>query len=137
MKLKAQDLYNAVLILSAIMRERRAMPFKGSYRIARMHALLKPEWDVLNKKRDELIEAYNHKAEIKDKDGTVLMLAEQFSVPNDKLPEFNAAWKEIGDMEIEVANLEPIPVAQLDLGEHVPSAIHAGELLDLGNLVEG
>lgn len=135
MKIKVQDVYNATLILSAIIREKRPLPTKGAYRVARMHSKLLPEFNVANDKRDELIKAYDYKPKIAGPDGETMLEAENFSVPDDKLPEFLKAWREIADVEITIADLEPIPLAQLDLGDGIASSIHAGELLDLGDLV--
>ena len=61
------------------------------------------------------------------------VICRQF-VPLDKMPEFTAAWKEIGDGEIEV-EVEPIPLAYLDLGEGVDGCVEASELITLGELV--
>jgi len=134
MKLKASLVYAAALIVAQIIRENRPMPQKGKYRLARLHAKLLPEFNVLNERRDEMIKAYDHFAEIKDKDGAVMAKAEQNSVPEDKMAEFTAAWEEIANQEIEV-EVEPIPLSQLDLGDNVDGSITGAELAGLGDLV--
>lgn len=126
MKLKVQHVFDATLLVSQIIRERRPMPQKGSYRLARMHAKLQPEFDTIANQRDALITAYDHKAPE----------AEAFSVPDDKLAEFQEAWKKVADEEIEVA-VEPIPLVYLDLGDSVVGSISASELIVLGDLVSG
>lgn len=124
MKLKAQTVYNATLIVAGIIREKRPLPTKGSYRLARLHAKLSPEFDVLNRKRDAMIRTIG----VQDEDGI------NYTVPDEKMPEFTADWAEIAEEEIEV-DVEPIPLSQLDLGPNVASSITAGELLELGDLV--
>ncbi len=110
MKLKAQQVFDATLVLSQIIRANRAMPTKAAYRLARLHKKLLPEFQTLSERRDALITAYDHHA-ASVVDGVIMLdvPSEQFSVPEDKLPEFNAAWKEIGDSEIEV-DAEPVPL---------------------------
>jgi len=134
MKLKAQDLYSATLIVAAIVREQRPMPLKGKYRLARLHAKLLPEFSLLDAQRDEMIKAYDHKEKIRDASGEIVGVAENFSVPAGKLAEFAEAWGKIVEEEIEV-DVEPIPLAQLDLGDAVDGSLHASELIGLGGLV--
>lgn len=126
MKLKVAQVFDACLVLSAIIRENRPVPQKGAYRLARMHAKLLPEFTTITNQRDALITAYQHKEE-----GAV-----NFSVPNDKMLEFREAWNKIAEEDIEV-DVEPIPLAQLDLGADKPSAVSASELITLGPLVAG
>lgn len=132
MKLKVNDVFQATLTISQIIRENRPMPQKGKYRLARMHAKLLPEFTMISEQRDALIKAYDHHPEIYGPDG-VSRPADEFSVPADKMQEFNAAWKEIGDQEIEV-DVEPIPLDQLDLGS-ANGSVTASELVTLGELV--
>lgn len=138
MKLKVEDVFNGCLVLSQIIRERRPMPQKGAYRVARVHAKLKPEFDTIAVQRDALINAYDYKAKPKDPaTGRVIEDApEQPTVPDDKMPEFLENWKKIAEEEIEV-DVEPIPLAQLDLGDSVAASINASELITLGELVVG
>jgi hypothetical protein len=124
MKLKAQTVYDATLIVAAIIREKRPLPVKGAYRLARLHAKLLPEFTVLNDKRDAMIRTHGDVAE----DG------KNYNVPDDKMPDFVAEWTKIAEEEIEV-DVEPIPLAQLDLGPTVASSIHAAELIVLADLV--
>ena len=135
MKLKAQAVFDATLVLSQIIRENRPMPQKGSYRLARLHAKLLPEFNVITAKRDEMITAYGYHAPIPGHlvDGE-RQRAEAFSVPPDKADEFSAAWAEFAKEEIEV-EAEPIPLAQIDLGDTHAGAISASELVTLGELV--
>lgn len=140
MKFKVQHVMDATLLISRIIRERRPMPQKGKYRLARMHAKLLPEFTVINDQRDALIKAYDHetKVKIKDADGVETEASTtppSYSVPLDKMDEFTAAWKEIGDGEIEV-DVEAIPLAQLDLGDGTDGCIEAAELITLGELVK-
>lgn len=135
MKLKVQQVFDATLVLARIINEGRPMPQKGKYRMARMHAKLLPEWTPINAQRDALITAYDHHPVVKDAAGNDTgVLSDQFAVPADKAEEFNAAWKAICDEEIEV-EVEPIPLAQLDLGDSIDGAITANELVTLGDLV--
>ncbi len=85
-----------------------------------------PEFTTIANQRDALITAYDHR----EPD------AAGFSVPNDKMPEFNEAWKKIGEEEIEV-EVEPLPLEQFDFGDNSPGVLSAGELAVLGDLVKG
>lgn len=138
MKLKVQNVMDAMLILTRIINEQRAMPQKGKYRVARMHAKLLPEFKIIDARRDEMIQAYNTpqtKTEKNPETGEVTITpADGWQVPADKMPEFTAAWKQIGDEEIDV-DVQPIPLAQLSLGDSTDGAIEASELITLGDLV--
>lgn len=102
MMLKVQTVFDATQVLATIINENRHMPTKGKYRVARMHAKLFPEFTTANDQRSEKILSYEHRNE-----------ADQPSVPDDKMPEFIAWWKEVASEEIEV-NVEPIPIDLLD-----------------------
>ena len=123
MKLKASQVFDAYLTLNKIADEKRPISQKGAYRVARMIALLKPEFGAIAERRDALITAYDHRND----DGVP-------SVPPDKMTEFVAAWGEIAGEELEV-NIEPIPLVYLDLGDGVAGSISVGELITLGDLV--
>lgn len=134
MKLKVQQVFDATLTIAKIIRENRPMPQKGAYRLARMHGKLMPEFTVANARRDEMIKAYDHHEMMFGEDDKFSHYSEEFSVPADKMTEFMAAWKEIGDEEIEV-EVEPVPLAYIDLGDSVAGSITANELITLGELV--
>lgn len=138
MKLKVQQVMDAVLVLAQIINEQRAMPQLGKYRLARMHARLLPEFKVMDAKRDEMIKAYgNPQTKVENlANGEVLItpIEGQWQVPPEHMPEFIAAWKEIGDAEIEVDVL-PIPLSALTLPAGGDGAIEASELITLGELI--
>lgn len=150
MKLKVQQVFDATLTLSQIIRDQNGVPRadgttaiprpmsqKGKYRLARMHAKLLPEYTVANERRDAMIKAYDHHPMVPANDGAEGMVTSpEFRVPDDKLPEFNAAWGEIAEQEIEL-DVEPIPLAMLDLGDTTDGSIQAAELILLGDLVAG
>lgn len=133
MKLTAQQIFDATPVIATIIREQRPMPQKGAYRLARMYQKLKPEYDTINQRRDALILPYDFKVKLKDAEGKETG-AEANGVPADKDAEFQAAWKQIADEEIEVP-VEPIPLAQLDLGDDTKCAVRADELVTLFVLV--
>ncbi len=141
MKLKAQLVFDAVPVISTIIREKRPLPQKGKYRLARMHAKLLSEYNTLAERRDAMIMAYDsplltfHSSE-EDPIGQRAKPSGKYTVPEEKLSEFTAAWKEIGDTEIEIADLEPIPLDQLSLSDDANGAIEAVELITLGDLVK-
>jgi hypothetical protein len=134
MKLKVGHVFEAMFVLTKIVNENRPLPQKGTYRLARMHAKLTPEFQTISARRDALITAYDYKAPLNDSDNGMSFLSDQFSVPPDKMPEFLAAWKDLAAEEIEV-DVEPVPLAQLDLGDAVAGCIQASELITLGELV--
>jgi hypothetical protein len=146
---------DATLILSQIIREDRPMPQKGKYRLARMHPKLNAEFMIINTRRDEMITAYNHHGMIPNPENNLTdeareaMVAAghldklppkeiedpQFSVPADKLAEFQAAWKEIAESEIEV-DVQPLPLDQIVFpGDLDNGSITAHEFIILGDLV--
>ena len=133
MKLKVQHVMDATLVISQIIREQRPMPLKGKYRLSRMHAKLLPEFTTINEQRDAMITAYGFHPTTKDADSNEVV-SQEFAVPSDKMAEFTEAWKKIADEEIEI-DIEPIPLAQLALGDATDGCIEANELITLGDLV--
>lgn len=137
MILKVGHVFQATPVITTIINQDRRLPQKGSYRLARLYAKLKPEYDLILARRNSMIEAYAHKEMLTAKDMAtgedVQTEAQNFSVPLDKMPEFNAAWAEVANEEIEVT-VEPIPLDQLDNGGGV-GVISAGELFILDDLI--
>lgn len=74
---------------------------KLSYKIGRITSDVTRECEAIEKQRVKMIEAYDHKAE-----------AGGFSVPQDKLPEFQAAFAELLTQETEVWG-HPIKLSEL------------------------
>lgn len=149
MQLTGQQVFDATQVLWRIMNEKRALPQKGAYRVARMHSKLAPEFDLLNAQRTAMIIAYGYKrpmlrgvrlteAELEGlKDhadgGEVFM---QDAVPDDKMEEFSAKWDELAKMELKI-EVQPIPIDQLSLGDDQEGSISIEEFKILGDLVEG
>lgn len=128
MKLTVQQVFDATHVITRIVQSGRPLPTKGAYRLARMHAKLLPEFNLIAERRDKMITAYGYKQEPVDTDGP----EPGFSVPPDKVAEFNAGWGEMAREVIEV-EVEPIPLQQLDLGG--ASSITGAEFATLGDLV--
>lgn len=133
MKLTLQHVMDATVVIANVIMEKRPMPQKGKYRLARMHAKLFPEYVKINEHRDEMIRAYGARVTVTQDDGTAVECPD-FKVPEDKMLEFGAAWKDFSGEEIDI-DIEPIPLAQLDLGDGVDGSIGAAELITLGDLV--
>lgn len=140
MKLTLQQVLDATVVVSTIIREQRPLPTKGKYLLARMRAKLGPEYDTISAHRDALIKAYDHHEMVKpdpSKDDPLgqgpLVPSPLWSVPPDKMDEFTKAF--CGTDEIEV-DVEPIPLTQLDLGDGQDGSIHANEFILLGDLVQ-
>jgi len=126
MKIKVQHLMDATMVIRQIITEKRPLPQKGNYRLARMFDKLAREFDILNAKRDEMIKAYDYHA-----DG-----AKEWSVPPEHIPEFTKQWAELGAEEIEV-DIEPIPLEQLCFADpDVQATIDVSEFIVLGSLVK-
>lgn len=136
MILKLGHVFQAAPLITTIINQNRPLPQKGAYRLARLYAKLKPEYDLIEARRNAMIGAYGHKEMLTATDvetgQDVQTEAENFSVPMDKMPEFNAAWAEVANEEIEV-DVQPVPLAQIDNGGM--AAITAGELILLDDLV--
>ena len=139
MKMTVGHVFQAAETVAAIINQNRPMPQKGSYRLARMFAKLKPEYDLIAARRDEMIEEYGHKAMVPgpktadDPLGQNLVPAENFSVPPEDMPKFTKDWAEVANEEIDV-NVEPMPLAYFDRGDGT-SVITAAELIFLDDLV--
>lgn len=144
MRLTGQKVFDATQVLALIINEKRPMPTKGIYRVTRMHAVLFPEFSLLNDQRTAKIVSYGYKQATLD--GTVVPpdsaeavmanVVMQDAVPDDKMPEFIDWWKELASVEMDV-NVEPIPIDQLSLGDAVEGSINYAEFAVLDNLVAG
>lgn len=122
MKLTLQQVFDATPIIATIIREQRKLPLKGSYRLARMHKKLAAELEPIAAKYDALLA--EHATPIEGEPG-------RYTVT----PAFVEAWTEFAKDEIEV-DVEPVPLAQLDLGDDEAGTISAAELITLGDLVK-
>mgnify|MGYP001608875539 CR=1 FL=1 len=124
MKLTVQRIFDVTQVLALIINEKRPLPGKGVYRVARMHAKLFSEFTTINDQRTAKVMSYGHKNE----DGLD-------AVPDDKMEEFVAWWADIASVEVE-APIEPIPIDQLAI-DGQESSISFAEFVVLDNLVEG
>jgi len=138
-KMKAEALFEATLIVSKLIREQRPMPQKGKYRLAHLHAKLLPEFTLLNEQRDNLIKPYDHHEMVLEDGSDQEVPAEQYSVPMDKMPEFNEEWRRVvaeyrAGEPIEL-DAEPLSLSCIEHAMLPDGAIQAYELLILGDLV--
>lgn len=131
MQLKIQNVMDATLLISQIIRDQRPMPQIGKYHMARMHAKFLPEFVTINAARDAMITAYQCHQTLEDGTETA-----EWMVPPDKVDEFNAAWLEIAGREISI-DVEPLTLADVDLGPGVNGVIEASEFIVLGDLFAG
>lgn len=122
MQLTAQQVFDAHQVLTQVIFERRPMPLKGAYRVARMHAKLQPEFRVIEERRNAIILDL-----AKDSVNAVP------SVPDEKMDDFRAQWGEIAAEIVEV-DVQPIPLDVLDT-RTAEGPLTAQELLKLGDLV--
>jgi len=122
MKLTLQQVFDVTPVIATIIREKRVLPFKGSYRMMRAHAKLAPELKIVGDKYDEFLKL--HAKAIEGQEG-------QFTMT----PEFVAAWTDFAKDEIEITDLDPIPLEQLDPGDGVVG-LFAADLIALGPLVK-
>ncbi len=143
MKLTVQRVFEATQVLAAIINEKRPLPMKGVYRVARMHAKLFAEFGPINDQRTVKVMSYGHKRHTVNGIPVTVTEGDKFSdnvlmqdaVPDDKIPEFMAWWADFASAEIEVA-VEPIPLDQLCI-DGQESSISFAEFAVLDNLVEG
>lgn len=142
MMIKVETILAAVPVLTGLINRECPMAIKGRYRVARMYAKLKVEFDTVQERRDAMIKAYDTKQQIPDPTFVATSEGEpprmidgsNFMVPEDKLVEFNAAFKQITDEMVDV-EIDPIPLVYLEANP--PEAgIKAGELVLLGDLVK-
>lgn len=153
MKLKVQHILDATAVVATIIRENRAMPQNGKFRLSRLHTKLEPEAVTINKQYNEMVTAYDHRkmipnpennvsdedraAAIADGKGDTLppKEIEVNAVPDEHMPEFSKKWAEFLAEEIEV-DVEPVPLDQLCLpGDLTDGSIRANEFIVLGCLV--
>ena len=142
MKLTVQQVFDITPLLAKIKEENRPLPSKGKYRIARLHRKMEAEWNTIAERYNAMIKTYDHKRPMID--GKVVTVEEaegaanvvmQDAVPDDKMPEFLAKWKDLAAEEIEVA-VEPIPLDQLCI-DGAEGGISIAEFSVLDKLVEG
>ena len=136
MMLKIGHIYQATETLWGIIDNKRALPGKGAYGISRLYAKLKPEYDLIAKRRDAMIEAYDHHEMVNPPMTKEDPLGQgekvpspNFSVPPDKVAEYRAAWAEVAAEEIEV-DVQPLSLS------HLGDVITAGEFVALDDLVK-
>lgn len=138
MKLKVQHVMDATIALTNIINRQCSMPQRGKYLLARMHTKLKVEFDVMDARRDEMIKAYNNPKTttlVGEAGATIITQIEgQWQVPDEKMSEYVAAWKEIGDQIIDV-DVQPIPLLALCMPDGTDGLIEAAEFITLGELV--
>ncbi len=139
MKLKVQHVMDAMLTVTNIINRQCAMPQRGKYLLARMHTKLLPEFKVLDARRDEMIKAYGEQQMREEADPETglpvkVPVEGEWQVPADKMAEYTAAWKLVGDEEIDV-DVQPLPLRALSLPDGSDGMIEAAELITLGELV--
>lgn len=139
MKLTLQRIMDAMPVIATIINERRPLPQKGKYRLARLHTKLTGEFEMASQHINEMIKAYDcpltNTVTLADGTEETAPVPGGFRVPDDKMPEFNAARAAFLADEIEI-EVEPVPLAYLDLGDAANGSIEAYELVQLGELVE-
>lgn len=143
MKLKVDQVFEAMVTLTQIIRDKRKLPLRGSYHLARLHAKLQPDFEVISAKRDEVIKSFGVHNKIRDPridpleyPAAVPMVdGPDFIVPPELQGEFVAKWKVIGDEEIEI-DVQPVSLDSLDLGPTIPGELTAIELCLLGELIK-
>lgn len=123
MDMTVGQIFDRTLTLTAIINEKRPMPQRGKFLLARLHAKLLPEFNIAAVERDKLIEEYGHREPDTD----------QMSVPVEKMPEFAEKWKVIADMVVDV-DVKPIALADLEL-VGTNGGIEAHEMVTLGELI--
>ena len=148
LKIKVRTIFEATPILKLISDQRRPMSQAGKFRVARMHAVLLPEYLAIVKERDAIIEPYGYHPMIpKDlsmramaaagmpvPEGTEMIEAEYFAVPPDKIADWNEKWNEMADEEVEV-NINPIPISMLSPAGAENGSIEISEIASLDELV--
>jgi len=145
-KLTADKLLTAMTTVSTILRERRPMPQRGKFAFAKLHTALMDPFNEWSGKRDELIAAYGHKEKLRRpaiagqdseedvKRGYSERTSTEFSVPEDKLKDFEEKWKILGEEEIEL-DVKPISVKLFDLGTGTDGSVEGAEIIDMGALI--
>lgn len=144
-KLTIDKLLTGMTTVSTILRERRPMPQRGKFAFAKMHTALMDDFNKYSAQRDELIATYGYKAMLRrpagpgdtDEDiarGYAEKEAEEFSVPQDKLKDFEEKWKILGEEEIEI-DVKPISIKLFDLGTGTDGSVEGAEIIDMGNLI--
>ena len=91
MKLKAGQILDAFIVLTAIINDQRKLPQKGKFRVARCRAQLETEATRIQKERDEIVfELGEHKLVMIEGGPTE---DKGWEVPPEKMPEFKKRWE--------------------------------------------
>lgn len=137
MKLTAQNVFGATVVLASIIKEQRSMPQRGKYLVARLHTKLLPEYNVLEGRRNAIVQELGDPVmkteELADGTISITPVEGQWQVPMHRMPEFTKAWEAIGAEELEV-DVQPLPLSALSLPTG-DGAIEAHELVILGDLI--
>lgn len=155
MKVKAQTIFDALPVITAIIDQRRPMPQAGKYRLARMHAKLLPEWKVLNDQRNELVKTHGAPKKIHkpiEVGETIPLLegetaeeatkrrmgemidSDDFEVPAEKMPAFMADLEKVMVEEIDIT-VNAIPIGMLSPANADNGSVEAGEIALMGELI--
>jgi len=163
MQIKAKTIFEALPVITAIIEQARPMPQGGKFRLARMHRVLLPEYTTINETRNTLIKAYNHhpmvprgsemtpadmqalKASLQPVEGKTdgeqlsellneMVPSKEFSVPDDKMPEWQAEMDKIFAEEITI-QIQPIPISMLSPSNAPNGSIEASEIAVMDGLV--
>ena len=136
MKLTVQQAWDAHVGVVQIINANRAMSLKARYLLSRMHAKLKPEYDLAVEQQAKMRKDYDtlRMEKMINPDGSEVELpTDEYIVPKDKQDDFNQKWKSLIAQEIDV-DVSPIGLTMLDQGDD-PNGVTASELVLLGCLV--
>lgn len=139
LNVKVRTIFEALPVITAIIKERRPMGQAGKFRLARMHAVLLPEFEAINKQRDELIKSYGQRVMVskgptEEGQEPEMVPTDNYSVPMDKIDDFNTKWTEMMAEAVEV-NINPIPISMLSPPNAENGSIEAAEIASLDELL--
>ena len=137
MKFTVERIFELMQALTPIINEKRNMPQRGKFALARLHRKLWPEYQLIVEQRNEIIQSLQlPEAEaVPGVPQAVKPRPDEMIVPPSRMKEWEDRWAEIKKMEIEIAGIEPIPLEDMTLDGN--GAIEARELWTLDELVIG
>lgn len=155
LNMKVQQVMDATIVLSTIIRDNRRLPTKGKYWLSRLHAKLLPIFNKYNDERDAAIAVFNFYPEVPNPENHLsdearqamieggmiaqvppkMITSKVMAVPPDQMKAFTDNWRKTGETEIEV-DVTPIQIDVLCFpGDLADGEITAHEFIILGDLI--
>lgn len=113
-----------------------AIPNKGRYQLARLRAKLQPEYDTIQKQRDQMIETIGVKQTVNAGEGQMVETG-NYIIPPEKTREWSDAWAEFAKEEIDLPDIAALKYETFHAGDdRADGGLEVGELMLLGEFID-